>query len=229
MKYQFNNSVMNYKSLREVPIDERPSKRIAEGAERCADIELLCSIIGTGTKRRPVQDIAYDVMCLLDTNRTPTASDLMAIEGLGESKAAQILACIEFGRRFSSPQQKKSNEPKKMFERLRHYGDRVQENFIVLGLNGAFGVLYESVVSVGLVNRTLVHAREVFAEAIEKRATAIVLAHNHPSGNLEPSPDDLEVTLRMKKAGQILGIDVLDHIIFSSDDYYSMSENGDIL
>ena len=96
-------------------------------------------------------------------------------------------------------------------------------------LNGAHELMGVNVVTVGLVNRTIVHPREVFSEPIKLRATAIVLAHNHPSGNLEPSPDDLEVTLRIRKAGLLLGIEVLDHIIFSTDDYMSMAESGEML
>ena len=96
-------------------------------------------------------------------------------------------------------------------------------------LNGAHELIGVNLVTVGLVNRTLVHPREVFSEPLKSRATAIVLAHNHPSGNLEPSPDDMEVTLRIKKAGLLLGIEVLDHIIFSSDGYRSMMETGEML
>ena len=96
-------------------------------------------------------------------------------------------------------------------------------------LNGAHELMGVNLVTIGLVNRTLVHPREVFSDPIRMRATAIILAHNHPSGNLEPSPDDLEVTLRLKKAGLLLGIEVLDHIIFSSEDYRSMAETGEML
>lgn len=84
-------------------------------------------------------------------------------------------------------------------------------------------------VSIGTVNRTLAHPREVYAPAIEHRATAVIIAHNHPSGNLEPSADDLELTLRLRRAGQLLGIELLDHVIFSYDNYRSLAETGELL
>lgn len=119
--------------------------------------------------------------------------------------------------------------PQSVFDYLRPYGKEEQEHFIVLMLDGAHKIKNVKVVSIGLVNRTLVHPREVFAPAIDNRSTAIILAHNHPSGNLEPSSDDLETTYRLKKAGQMLGIEVLDHIIFSASDYRSLAESGELL
>ena len=116
-----------------------------------------------------------------------------------------------------------------IYETIKHYGLQKQEHFIVVLLDGAHNIIKHVVVTVGLVNRTLVHPREVFAPALIERATAIVVAHNHPSGNLEPSTDDLEVTFRLKKAGQLLGIEVLDHIIFSASSYRSLRETGEFI
>ena len=121
------------------------------------------------------------------------------------------------------------NTPATIWETIKHYGLEKQEYFIAVLLDGAHQIIKHVVVSMGLINRTLVNPREVFAPAIENRATAIVIAHNHPSGNLEPSADDLEVTDRLKKAGLILGIEVLDHIIFSANKYHSMMETGEII
>ena len=119
------------------------------------------------------------------------------------------------------------NGPAANYETIKHYGLQKQEHFIVVMLDGAHNIIKHIVVTVGLVNRTLVHPREVFAPALIERATAIVIAHNHPSGNLEPSPDDIEVTTRLKRAGQLLGVEVLDHIIFSASDYRSLQETGE--
>lgn len=120
-------------------------------------------------------------------------------------------------------------EPVAVFDYLKPYGKEEQEHFIVVMLDGAHQIKNVKVVSIGLVNRTLVHPREVYAPAIENRATSIIIAHNHPSGNLEPSADDLEVTLRIKRAGQLLGIELLDHLIFNSDNYRSLAETGEML
>lgn len=120
-------------------------------------------------------------------------------------------------------------EPVAVFDYLKPYGKEEQEHFIVVMLDGAHQIKNVKVVSIGLVNRALVHPREVYAPAIENRATSIIIAHNHPSGNLEPSADDLEVTLRIKRAGQLLGIELLDHLIFNSDNYRSLAETGEML
>lgn len=144
------------------------------------------------------------------------------------SEDVQTMAALELLRRIVS--NKSCRGPKDIFQLVRHYAyeSPSQEVFLVVMLNGANEFLKTILVSKGLVNRTICHPREVFAEPIMKRATAVVLCHNHPSGNLEPSADDLEVTLRMRKAGQLLGIEVLDHIIFSQDAYRSLAEYGEL-
>ncbi len=119
------------------------------------------------------------------------------------------------------------SSPRRIFDFLRPYGKKEQEHFIVLMVDGALKVKNLKVVTIGTINRTLVHPREVFAPAIENRATGIIIAHNHPSGNLEPSNEDLNTTQSLKNAGDILGIKVFDHVIFSGDDYHSMFENGE--
>lgn len=230
MKYE--NKPINYKSIKEMPIADRPRERLHKvGARNIGDLELLCIILGSGGKNTPVQDVAEQILELVDRNGVNGVDlkDLSEISGLGPAKAAQISACLEFGRRHAFINRKVCNTPSAMFELVRHYGSRLQEHFICIRLNGAHEVMGVDVVSIGLVNRTLCHPREVFSEALKSRATAIVLAHNHPSGNLEPSVDDLEVTARLKKAGQILGIEVVDHIIFSEDDYHSLLESGEFI
>lgn len=121
------------------------------------------------------------------------------------------------------------NGPAAIYETIKHYGLQKQEHFIVVMLDGAHNIIKHVVITVGLANRTLVHPREVFAPALIERATAIVVAHNHPSGNLEPSSDDIEATYRLKKAGQLLGVELLDHIIFSASNYRSLQETGEFI
>lgn len=230
MKYE--TRTIDFKSIKEMPSEERPRERLmASGPLGISDLELLCLIIGSGNKNRPVQDIAQDILYLMNSKGSCGVSteDISSIPGVGKANASRICAALEIGRRFSFFKPRPCKEPKNIFDLVRHYGDRQQEHFITVMLNGAHELMGVSVVTVGLVNRTLVHPREVFAEPLKLRATAIVLAHNHPSGNLEPSPDDLEVTLRIRKAGLLLGIEVLDHIIFSLDDYKSMMETGEML
>ncbi len=230
MKYE--NKTIDFKSIKEMPLDQRPRERLySSGSSGLSDMELMCIILGSGSQSRPVQDVAQDVLDLIAQSGAEDLSveRLSSIHGLGPAKAASVCACLELGRRFTSSRSRPMNSPSAIFEEIRHYGGRKQEHFLVIMLNGAHELMGMNVVTIGLVNRTLVHPREVFSDPIRERATAIVLAHNHPSGNLEPSADDLEVTYRIKKAGQILGIEVLDHIIFSPDGYRSMLESGEFL
>ena len=230
MKYE--NRTIDFKSIKEMPSQERPRERLmASGPLGVSDLELLCLVIGSGNKNRPVQDIAQDILYLMNKKGSTGISveDISTIAGVGQANASRICAALEIGRRFSFFKPRSCKDPKSIFDLVRHYGDRQQEHFIIVMLNGAHELMGVNVVTVGLVNRTIVHPREVFSEPIKLRATAIVLAHNHPSGNLEPSPDDIETTLRIRKAGLILGIEVLDHIIFSTDAYLSMAESGELL
>ena len=125
------------------------------------------------------------------------------------------------------PEGIKIETPVDVLPLVRHYGDRRQEHFLCISLNGANEVITTRIVSVGLVNKTQVHPREVFAEPITDRASAVILAHNHPSGNLAPSKEDLQITQQLKEAGETLGITVLDHIIFGQKGHYSFLEQGE--
>ena len=230
MRYEAHT--IDFRSIKEMPIEDRPRERMhSVGAMGLSDIELLCIILSSGSRVRPVQDLALDILDLIDQRKTLglTVKDLETIDGLGPAKAASICACLELGRRFTFGKQRSCKDPDSIFNIVRHYGDRMQEHFLVVMLNGAHELIGMNVVSIGLINRALVHPREVFSDPIRERATAIVLAHNHPSGNLEPSTDDIEVTSRLRKAGLILGIEILDHLIFSSDGYRSMMENGELI
>lgn len=229
---RYKSRPIEFKSIKDMPPSERPREKIQEkGSKGVSDIELLCIIIGSGGKNRPVQDIALDILEIVDVKGSSGVepSDLAGVPGLGPAKAAAVCACLEIGRRMSYSGWKDMRNPKAIFEAIRHYGTRQQEYFLCIMLNGANELLGIKVITVGLVNRTLVHPREVFADPLKERATSIVLAHNHPSGNLSPSKDDLSITSRLRKAGALLGIEVLDHIIFSAEGYHSMLETGEFL
>ena len=145
---------------------------------------------------------------------------------MGEAKATLILAAIEFARRRIKPAGAKIVSPADLLPHVRHYADRKQEHFLCASINGANEVLNIRVVSIGLIDRTPVHPREVFADALSDRASAVIVAHNHPTGSTEPSATDVEVTRQLKSAGSIIGITLLDHIIFNSTKYFSFLEAG---
>jgi len=154
------------------------------------------------------------------------AGDLSQFAGVGDAKAALILASIEFARRRIKPEGAKIAKPADLLPHIRHYADRKQEHFLCAAINGANEILNIRVVSIGLIDRSPVHPREVFADALSDRASAIIVAHNHPRGGVEPSQSDLTITAQLKAAGEIAGIELLDHIIFNRTTPYSFLENG---
>ncbi len=199
------------------------------GAETLSDTELLAILLGTGTKGKSVGRLAEELLGLIDRyNYRLDTVRLLSISGLGPAIAAVIHAAIELSRRFLCPEKRKITSPGDILPLISHFEDRRQEHFLCLSLNGANEVKFIRIVSIGLVNRTLVHPREIYSDPIKDRAAAIIIAHNHPSGNIEPSLEDTDITLRIKKAGEILGIQLLDHIIFSGNAYYSFLEEGKI-
>lgn len=216
------------KSIASLPITERPRERlIAHGAQSLRDEELLSIILGSGSSRAPLHEIAKRACAVIDgANGSLSPKSFEDVRGIGPSKATQICAAIEFARRRIKPAGVRVSCAGDVYPLLRHYGDRKQEHFIVIALNGAHEVLSVRVATVGLLNSAQVHPREVFAEAITERAAAIIVAHNHPSGALTPSAEDREVTARLKKSGAVLGIPVLDHLIFSRDGFMSFADQG---
>jgi len=218
-----------HKNIKNIPKDERPREKLQQkGAEALSDVELLAILLGRGVEGHDVMSVAARVLKVLDNNKEkPDIEELKKIEGVGLAKAALIAAALEFARRRIRPEGLRISFPADILPLIQHYADRKQEHFICISINGANEVIASRVVSVGLVNRTQVHPREVFADPITDRASAIIVAHNHPSGGLTPSKEDIEITKQLKSAGETLGIPLLDHIIFNHKGYYSFLEKGD--
>ncbi len=199
------------------------------GSKALSDLDLITILLGTGNKHIPVHRLAARLLDIIDSKgREVTFKELTAINGIGQAKASTLLAALELGRRISFSTKKQITFPSDIYPLVRHYADRQQEHFLRASLNGAHEVISIEVVSIGLVNRTIVHPREVFANPLKERATAIIVAHNHPSRNLQPSKEDIEVTVRLKESGKLLGIELLDHIIFSDEGYHSFLENDEL-
>ena len=208
----------------------RPRERIFSGGPAAlSDRDLLALLIGSGVRGRHVLTVAEEVLTLLETdNFVVGPQQLLSVHGLGQAKAAMLSASLELARRIIAPRNHRIRFPADVYPVVSHYADRKQEHFLAVSLNGAHEVLACRVVSVGLVNRTLVHPREVYADALTDRAAALVVAHNHPSGKVDPSPEDREVTRRLAAAGETLGVKLLDHVIFSLEGYYSFLEHGEV-
>ena len=218
---------MAEKGIKALAENERPREKLwLKGVKNLSDVELLAILLGSGNRRHDVLKLSQNVLNILDRHETfPDPKVLLEMDGVGPAKAAVIAAALEFARRRIRPEGVKITLPTDVLPLLRHLADRKQEHFICISLNGANEVIAVRTVSVGLVNQTQVHPREVFADPITDRAAAVIVAHNHPSGSLSPSSDDKEITRRLREAGAILGINLLDHIIFTSKGYFSFIEH----
>jgi len=216
------------KTIQEIPEADRPrEKLLRKGAKALNDQELLAILLGKGTPGMDVMTLATKLVRLVDEKGMDVkAEDLSQLPGVGNAKATLILAAIEFARRRIKPDGAKIETPADLLPHVRHYADRKQEHFLCASINGANEILNVRVVSIGLIDRTPVHPREVFADALSDRASAIIVAHNHPSGGLDPSASDIEVTAQLKAAGAIVGIELLDHIVFNRTNYFSFLESG---
>ena len=202
--------------------DLRPREKLqARGAEALSDYELLMAIIGSGTQYADVTKLAREVQKLLKEKGSKLAyEDLLNVKSLGPAKATNIIAGFELWRRqFEVSERPIIDSPEKAVEQLSDIRDKKQEYFVCLTLDGANRLIAKRIITIGTLTASLVHPREVFAEAITDRAASIIVAHNHPSGNLEPSDADTLITERLREAGSLLGVPLVDHIIVSSKSF----------
>ena len=216
------------RSIKDLPEHERPRETLlARGAAALRDAELIAVLLGKGSRRHDVLTLAEKLIPIIDAKGAAlTVDDLAKLDGVGKAKAASILAAVEFTRRRVKPAGVKIDQPSDIVPHIRHYADRKQEHFICASVNGANEVVNIRVVTIGLVDRSHVHPREVFADPLIDRASSVILAHNHPDGDLTPSREDVETTKRLRRAGEIMGITVLDHIVFSRKGHLSFVERG---
>jgi DNA repair protein RadC len=218
------------KTMKDIAPDDRPREKIAKkGASVLSDTELIEAIIGRGTKNKDVRMLAKEIYSLIQKQREKIRyDDLAAIEGIGPSRASQITACFELSRRYSSKGglDRHVTRPEDILPHIAYLKEKRQEHFVCITLNGAGEILDIRTITLGLLNHSLVHPREVFADAITDRAASIICVHNHPSGSLDPSPQDIAITTQLKEAGSLLGIQLIDHIIVTKTGYLSMKERG---
>lgn len=215
--------------IRETPEIDRPRERIrARGASSLSDPELVAAIIGRGIKDHDVTAISKDICrCIGEKGLSVSCEDLVKIQGIGEAKACQILAAFELARRV----QNKSCRPKITSpEDALPYAEEIrverQEHVICITLNGAHELIKRRTITKGILNQSQIHPREVYADAISDRAASIIIMHNHPSGNVTPSSDDIAVTKKLAEAGEVLGIRLIDHIIVAENGFCSLHGEG---
>lgn len=205
--------------------DLRPREKLqARGAESLSDYELLMAIIGSGGNNNDVSQIARNVKKVIKEKGSElTFDDLMSVKGMGLAKTTKFIAAFELWRRqFEVGERPIIDSPEKAVEQLADIRDKKQEYFVCLTLDGANRLIAKRVISIGTLTSSLVHPREVFADAITDRAASIIVAHNHPSGSLNPSGADSRVTKRLQEVGHLLGISVVDHVIVTATDFSSI-------
>jgi len=216
------------KTIKDMPEHSRPREKLREkGASALSDEELVAAILGMGTAGVDVRTISKQVAGLIREHKETLKLDhLLGVPRMGLAKAAQILAAFELARRHLLKDTVKISCARDVLPLLTDIGGKQQEYFLCISLNGANEVIEKRVVTIGLLDKSPVHPREVFADVIADRAAAVIFAHNHPSGDLQPSQSDLQLQEQLTEAGKILGIRVLDHVIVSRKGYYSFQEAG---
>jgi len=220
--------------MKAVALHDRPREKLARvGAAALGDNELIAIVLGQGQRRLSALDLANGLLAAIggaEGLARARHDDLVQVRGIGSARAAQVLAAVELGRRIVSRGTRdriQVTSPRSVAEFLMpQYGNRPVEQFGIVLLDTKHKVLRTTVLSVGTLDASIVHPREIFREATAGGAAAIVLFHNHPSGDPAPSPEDKRLTERMIAAGVVMGIDVLDHIILGDARYFSFREKG---
>lgn len=223
--------------LKEVPEAERPREKLVKyGKENLTDAELLAIILKTGTKDCNVSDLAINVIKSLngiENIKDVSINKLIEIKGIGETKAIELMVLSELAKRINKKKEKrkiKYNNPKTIYEDSKVlFEGLMQEHFYCVYLNSKKEVIERKLLFMGTLNKSIVHPREIFKEAYRLSASSIICLHNHPSGDINPSREDIELTKSLVKIGKINGIPVVDHLIIGDNCYYSFYEDKGVL
>ena len=223
--------------IKNIPKEERPRERFLEvGKEHLSDSELLSIILKTGTKDKSVKELSYEILNSVDNIselKDINYNKLLNIKGIGKVKAIELEASIELGKRIFLEKKNKTKEkwtnPENIFLNNKYlFKGLNQEKFYCFYFNNNQELIERKLLFMGTINRSSVHPREIFKEAYLRSAASIICIHNHPSGNTNPSKEDIRFTKAIKEIGDTFGIPVLDHIIISDNSYYSFYEQSDI-
>jgi DNA repair protein RadC len=212
--------------MSQIKSSDRPREKLqAKGPAALSDFELLQALIGSGNKQADVSKIAGNTLELFKQHGAGiTYQQLQQVTGMGPARITEILAALELSKRYLiDNDQPIIDSPERAVEQLADIRDKKQEYFVVLTLDGANRLITKRIITIGTLTSSLVHPREVFADAITDRAASIIVAHNHPSGSLVASKADIDVTDRLSQAGKLLGIKLVDHIVITKNNYVSLS------
>lgn len=218
--------------LKDIPKNERPREKLIEnGVDALTNEELISIILKTGTKNKSVKELSSEILSKvsnINNLKDCSINYLLEVKGIGNTKACEVLAAIELGKRIYLFKEKKTRitSSKDVFNNMRYYlGECNQEYFYCMYLNNKNEIIERRLLFMGTVNRSVVHPREVFKYAYLSSASGIICIHNHPSGDVNPSREDINLTKALIEIGKIQAIPVLDHVIIGKDKYYSMSDN----
>lgn len=223
--------------IKDLPIEERPyEKLINYGVDKLTTEELIAILIKSGTSKYSAKELASIIISKVESLANLNDlnyKNLIEIDGIGFKKSCVILAAIELGKRINNYRQaiinKKVNSSRMVYDYYQNeLKDKKQEHFYCLYLDNSKRVVFEKLLFIGTVNYSIVHPREVFKEAYIYSASAIICVHNHPTGNVFPSQEDIKLTKNLQEIGNLLGIKVIDHVIIGNNQYYSFLENKDI-
>jgi DNA repair protein RadC len=240
-----NNCVESNKSekkfsVKDMPVNERPrEKLLTKGTKAMNDYELLAILLRTGTTKEPVLELSQNLIRKygrLENLFDASLQDLMEYNGIGLAKAAELVSCITLAKRYSKERVNNENlrlsrqsitDPEIAANFIRdQIEDFSKEHFYVLNLDVRNRIIDADLISRGTLTASLVHPRETFESAIRKHSASIIVSHNHPSGDVSPSEEDIRISRRLKDAGKILGIELLDHIILTKDKFCSLKDKG---
>ncbi len=214
--------------IKDLPKVDRPREKLEKyGPERLSDSELLAILLRTGSEGVNVVELAGKILRKFSGVGLAKASvkELKNTFGLGSAKACEVAACFELGRRLlQNKQSALLLSPKDVWNELKDIRDHKKEHFVIFFLDARNQEIKREIVSVGSLNANLVHPREVFEPAVRHLAAQVIIAHNHPAGDLDPSEHDIEITKRLKESGEVLGIELVDHIIVTRNGYTSFKE-----
>jgi len=215
-------------ALKDLHKDDKPREKLLnKGVQSLKNEELLAILLGSGVQGKDVRKLAKEIVTMMDNDfDNLSLKTLCEIHGLGLAKASQILASIELSKRYLIRENKRITSAQDVYDELKTYSTKNQEHFLSITLDGASHIINTRVVFIGTLNQSMVHPREVFADAIADRAAGIIIAHNHPSGTLEASRADISITQRLKDVSKLVGIELLDHVILSKHGFYSFSDEG---
>ncbi|ERJ12785.1 RadC family protein [Haloplasma contractile] len=224
--------MIHYDLVRDMPLNERPREKFElKGPKQLNNQDLLAILIRTGTKEYSALNLAYEILKkfkTLDKLKICTIDQLTEIKGIGRAKAIQILAAIEIGYRINATELERGLQIKSPSDCAKFLMDEVknleQEHFIGIYLDTKNKVLAKKTIFIGSLNRAICSPREVFKEALRHGCASIIVAHNHPSGDPTPSKEDIRVTQRLIDVGDLMGIEVLDHLVVGSQGYISLRE-----